>query len=95
MGDQKLELLRALKTRLAISAAFAVSTHQSALGPRGGLWPVIRMQWRALVIRHDRQNRPKQSGWWRQYLFYDLFNNEEIFLHQNYIYFQIKKYLHV
>jgi hypothetical protein len=45
-----------------------------------------------LVIRHDRQYRPKQSGLnclVEEYLFYDLFNNIEIFLHQNYIYFLI------
>jgi hypothetical protein len=36
-----LELLRALEDTLLIPAAFAVvSTHQPALGLRGGLWPV-------------------------------------------------------
>jgi hypothetical protein len=48
MGDQKfyLELLRASGATLIklVPAAFAVvSTHQPALGPRGGLWPVLLM----------------------------------------------------
>jgi hypothetical protein len=46
MGDQNL-LSRAppcfgMHVKPLVPAAFAVvSTHQSALGPRGGLWPVL------------------------------------------------------
>jgi hypothetical protein len=37
----QLELLRVSEGTLVPAAFAVVSTHQSALGPRGGLWPVL------------------------------------------------------
>jgi hypothetical protein len=47
------------------------------------------------MIGNIDQNNQVLTVLWRQYLFYDLFNNIAIFLHQNYIYFLVKKYYHV
>jgi hypothetical protein len=50
MGDQKFKLLSSAPpcfgrhVKPLVPAAFVVvSTHQPALGPRGGLWPVFLM----------------------------------------------------
>jgi hypothetical protein len=59
---------------------------------------VSPQQWRALVIIQDKQYSPKQSGincLVEGISILRLFNNIEIFIHQNYIYFLIKKYYHV
>jgi hypothetical protein len=53
------------------------------------------VHWLSDMIGNIDQNNQVLTVLWRQYLFYDLFNNIEIFLHQNYIYFLVKKYYHV
>jgi hypothetical protein len=47
------------------------------------------------MIGNTDQNNQVQTVLWRQYLFYDLFNNIEILLYQNYIYYLLKIYYHV
>jgi hypothetical protein len=51
-----LELLRALDGTLVPIAFAVVSTHQPALGPRGGLWPVL------LSIIHREGLCPSSEG---------------------------------
>jgi hypothetical protein len=51
--------------------------------------------WWVLTTANTDQNNQVKTVFWRQYLFYALFNNIETLLHQNYIYFLIKKYYHV
>jgi hypothetical protein len=46
------------------------------------------------MIGNTDQNNQDYTVLWRQYLFYDLFNNIEVFLQQNFVYFLIKKYYH-
>jgi hypothetical protein len=47
------------------------------------------VHWLSDMIGIIDQNNQVSTVLWRQYLFYDLFNNKEIFLQQNYIYFLI------
>jgi hypothetical protein len=53
------------------------------------------MHWLSDMIGNTDQNNQVLTVLWKQDLFYDLFNNMEIFLHQNYIYFLNNKYYHV
>jgi hypothetical protein len=45
------------------------------------------VHWLSDMIANTDQNNQVSIVLWRQYLFYDLFNDIETFLHLNYIYF--------